>query len=148
MANAWGSSWGDGVGGVVPPSVDGGIVGMIAAGMTRALAVLSTDKEEDLEYATTPGGAFTALTGFVIHQDLMAEPTYDDDHRGPTQTRRAYCKGPISPRLSIGYQVRDNTQIPALIWAVEGVIFECQQIATLSRQERVLGSGPDRGASA
>ena len=71
MANAWGISWGDGGGGVAPP-VDGGIVGMITAGMTRALAVLSTDKEEDLEYSTTPGGAFAALTGFVIHQDLMA----------------------------------------------------------------------------
>lgn len=123
-------------------------MGIISENLTRALQIIAEGKEESLEYATTPGGAFTALTGFVIHQDLMAEPTYDDDHRGPTQTRRAYCKGPVSPRLSIGYQVRDNTQIPALIWAVEGVIFECQQIATLSRQERVLGSGPDRGASA
>ena len=123
-------------------------MGIISENLTRALQIIAEGKEESLEYATTPGGAFTALTGFVIHQELMAEPTYDDDHRGPTQTRRAYCKGPVSPRLSIGYQVRDNTQIPALTWAVEGVIFECQQIATLSRQERVLGSGPDRGASA
>ena len=147
MANAWGISWGDGGGGVAPP-VDGGIVGMIASGLTRALAVISADKEEDLAYATTPGGAFTALTGFVIHQDLLTEPTYDDDSRGGSQTRRAYCKGPVSPRLLIGYQIRDNTQIPAMIWAVEGVISECQQIATLARQERVNGTGPDRGASA
>ena len=123
-------------------------MGIISENLTRALQIIADGKEENLEYATTPGGAFTALTGFVIHQDLLTEPTYDDDSHGGSQTRRAYCKGPVSPRLSIGYQIRDNTQIPAMIWAVEGVIFECQQIATLARQERVNGTGPDRGASA
>ena len=143
MANAWGISWGDGGGGVAPP-VDGGIVGMIASGLTRALAVLSTDKEEDLEYATSAGGSFSALSGFVIHQDLLTEPTYDDDSHGGSQTRRAYCKGPVSPRLSIGYQVRDNTQIPAMIWAVGlGFLFfgDIPSLMTIAGSVIIIGAG-------
>lgn len=123
-------------------------MGMISEGLTRALLVVADGKEESLQYATTAGGSFAVLAGFVIHQDLLAEPNYDENSRAPTHTRRAYLKGPVSPALAMGYQIKDNTQSPALIWAVEGVIFECQQIATLTRQERVLFSGPDRGASA
>jgi hypothetical protein len=145
MANAWGNSWGaseSGGGGY------GGAVGLIAEGLSRALLIVSDGKEELLQYATAPGGSFVSLVGFVIHQDLLTEPNYDDNSRSPTQTRRAFLKGPPLPALAIGFQIRDNTQTPPLVWAVEGVMLECQQIATLSRQERVLGSGPDRGASA
>lgn len=123
-------------------------MGIISENLARALAIVADGKGENLEYAASAGGSFSALVGFVIHQDLLTEPTYDDDSRAAFQTRRAYCKGPVTPALALGYQVRDNTQTPALIWAVEGVIFECQQIATLARQERVNGTGPDRGASA
>jgi hypothetical protein len=145
MANAWGNSWGasESSGGGY-----GGAVGFIAEGLSRALLIVSDGKEELLQYATSAGGSFVSLVGFVIHQDLLAEPNFDENSRAPTQTRRAYCKGPVTPALAIGYQIKDNTQSPPLVWAVEGVIFECQQIATLSRQERVLFSGPDRGASA
>lgn len=145
MANAWGSAWGDSVGG---PSTGGGGLGFINESLARALRVVADGKDELLQYASAPGGAFTALVGFVIHQDLLTEPNYDDGNRAPTQTRRAFLKGPMLPALYLGYQVRDNSQVPPMIWAVEGSMFESQQIVTLSRQERVLGSGPDRGASA
>lgn len=145
MASAWGNSWGT-CSGSLPGNGD--IMGLISEGLSRALLAVADGKEESLMYATSAGGSFTALAGFVIHQDLLAEPNYDENSRAPTHTRRAYLKGPTAPGMAIGYQIKDNTQSPPLVWAVEGVIFECQQIATLTRQERALFSGPDRGASA
>lgn len=147
MANAWGNSWGACTG-TAPPPIDGGLVGIIAEGMTRALLMINVGKDESLQYATTSGGTYVNLDGFVIHQDLLTEPVYDNSDRVASQTRRAYLKGPVTPALAIGYRIKDNTQTPPLIWAIEGVMFECQQIATLSRQERVGVAGPDRGASA
>jgi hypothetical protein len=116
--------------------------------MTTALSTLSTFKGDSLSYATSAGGSFTALTGFIIQQEPVPEPDFNDGNHTPMQTRRAICKGPITPAFAIGYQIKDSTQSPALTWAVEGVLFESQQIATLSRKERVLSAGPDRGASA
>jgi hypothetical protein len=121
---------------------------VFSEGLIAALGVLADAKAESLQYATVAGGAFTALVGFVIHQDPAVEPTFDENSRQPTQTRRAYCKGPLTPLMAIGYQIKDLKQTVPYIWAVEGVTIEEQQIITLSRQERVLFSGPDRGASA
>ena len=121
---------------------------IFSEGLIAALGVLADAKAESLQYATVAGGAFTALTGFVIHQDPVQEPVYDENSRATMQTRRAFCKGPLTPLMAIGYQVKDLKQTAPYIWAVEGVTIEEQQIITLTRQERVLFSGPDRGASA
>lgn len=147
MASAWGNSWGISSGGGPPPVVGGG-VGFISEGLSRALLTVAFGKDENLQFAVSSVAAFTNLVGFVLHQDLITDPVYDNSERVASQTSRAYLKGPVFPKMALGYRIRDNTQTPPLVWAVEGVVLESQQIVTLTRQERVGVAGPDRGASA
>lgn len=121
---------------------------VLSEGLASALSAIANASGASLEYATSSGGAFTALVGFVIHQDLVGDPTYDSSDRVVAQARRGFLKGPLTPALALGYRIKDLTQTPNITWAVEGVMFEGQQIAALSRQERVGVAGPDRGASA
>ena len=121
---------------------------LFSSAMTTALGIISTARGETLQYATSAGGSFTSLSGFTIHQERVPEPIFDDNGRVVSQIRRAVCKGPASPLLAIGYQIKDVNQTPDMTWAVEGVMVADQQIATLYRQERVGVAGPDRGASA
>ncbi len=120
----------------------------LQSAMASALASLATFKGEALSYATAHGQSFTALTGFVIHPDRVAAPVYDEHGRVIAQKRSAYLKGPVSPLLAIGYEIKDSSPTTPVVWAVEGIKLDQQQIVTLSRQEVVGVYGPDRGASA
>jgi hypothetical protein len=119
----------------------------ISSTLTAGLLSLSGYKSESLSYATSHGGSFTALTGFVIGQERVGAPIYDDANRCIGQRRTAYLKGPTTPLMATLYEVKDSLPTTPLIWAVEGVKIEQQQIVTLWREER-FASGPDRGAVA
>ena len=121
---------------------------VISSALASALSAIATAKGESLSYATAAGQSFTALTGFVIHQDRVSEPVHDERGQVVAQRRRATLKGPVSPLMALGYQVKDSKPTTPLTWAVEGVKIEEQQIVTLMREERVGSYGPDRGASA
>jgi hypothetical protein len=123
-------------------------VSVISSALASALSAIATAKGEVLSYATAHGQSFTALTGFVIHQDRVGEPTHDDQGRVVSQVRRAVLKGPVSPLMAKGYEIKDSKPTTPIVWAVEGVKIEEQQIVTLMREERVGPYGPDRGASA
>lgn len=115
--------------------------------LTASLSALSSYKSESLSYATSHGASFTTLTGFVIHQERVGAPIYDDNNRCIGQRRTAYLKGPVTPLMATLYEVKDSLPATPVIWAVEGVKIEQQQIVTLWREER-FASGPDRGAVA
>lgn len=121
---------------------------IVSNAMTTAHSLLSTYKGCSLAYATVAGGSFTALTGFDIIQERVSAPIYDENNRVVAQRRTAYLKGPVSPLMALGYQIKDSAPATPVTWAVEGVKIEAQQIVTLWREERVGNYGPDRGASA
>lgn len=116
--------------------------------LTTALSVISTNKSEALSYATAAGQSFTSMTGFVIHQDRIAAPVYNENGRVIAQRMTGYVKGPVTPLMALGYQIKDSTPATPLTWAVEGVKIEQQQIITIWREERVGVNSPDRGANA
>jgi hypothetical protein len=117
----------------------------ISDAMTTALDALATAKGESLQYATTLGGSYTAMSGFVLHQDLVSEPVYNEHDRADSQSFSATLKGPVTPALAVGYEVKDT--VTGLRWAVESVMVDVQQICRLMRRvERTRG--PNRGGAA
>lgn len=102
-------------------------------------------KGEALSYATTQGGAYTALTGFVLLKSRV-DPVMQDDQRGmEMQLQGATLKGPLTPALTQGQFVKDSSVSPAEIYYVEAVKVEAQQISSL-RRSPVLTGTPNRNA--
>lgn len=121
---------------------------LMSNALTTALSTISDAKAESLSYATTVNGSYTALDGFVIHQDRIPAPVYDDLGNVVKQRFTGYLKGPVTPLMVRGYFIKDSKPATALTWAVEGIKIEEQQIVTIWREERAGVAGPDRGASA
>ncbi len=118
---------------------------IIGDSLTLALSTLATAKGESLQYATTIGGAYTTLTGFVLHQERVGEPIYNEHDRADAQAFNAILKGPATPLMVVGYEVKDV--ITGLRWAVESVKLDVQQVCRLSRRVDITHT-PNRGGAA
>jgi hypothetical protein len=117
----------------------------ISTALATALSALATAKGESLTYATTIGGSHSVLTGFVLHQDRIAEPSYDEHDRADSQKMTAILKGPASPAMAIGYEIIDT--VTTWHWAVESVKSDVQQVCRLMRRVPIT-HGPNRGGAA
>lgn len=106
-----------------------------------AHAIISTAKGESVSYRAGGTGAFTALSGFILLQDRVPASAQDDDHHDEVQIRSAILKGPVTPELVRGYQVKDA--ITNLVWSVQAVKIDSMQVCLL---ELTQGGklGPDR----
>lgn len=112
---------------------------------TRAHAILATAKGESLQYATALTGSLATLTGFVLHQDRIGEPVYNDRDIAEAQQFTATLKGPVTPVLAIGYKVKDL--VTGFEWAVESSKIDTQQVCRLMRRIDIV-HGPNRGGAA
>ena len=117
----------------------------ISDAMTLALSTLATAKGESLQYATTLGGTLVALTGFVLHQDRIAEPAFTEQDKGYSQSMTATLKGPATPAMVVGYEIKDT--ITGLRWAVESVKVDVQQVCRLMRRD-ITKHTPNRNGAA
>ena len=118
---------------------------VISDNNTRAHSILATAKGESLQYATTLTGSLAALTGFVLHQDRVGEPVYNQNDLAEAQNFSATLKGPVTPALAKGHKVKDL--ITGLEWAVESSKIDTQQVCRLMRRVDLV-HGPDRGGAA
>lgn len=113
--------------------------------MASALSTISSFDGITLEYRAGESGGWTTLTGFVVHKDRVPQLQYDERGGVEVQGHTGYIKGPTTPALAQGYQVRvgsANTDI----WSVQSVMVKGQQIALL-RRNPVKTLTPDRGAT-
>ena len=111
--------------------------------MASALSQISTFDGLTLGYRTGTSGAFTTLTGFVMHKDRLPSTQFDDRRDVEMTLQTATLKGPLSPALAKGYQVQVDSSASD-IWSVENVMVKGQQIALLQRRP-VHTLAPDRG---
>jgi len=104
-------------------------------------SLLSSVFGHSVSYRTGTTGGFTALTGFIILQDRPQPHGFDGDRGMETQMRGGFLKGPLTPAMADGYQVKDENS--GIIYACYDPKFEAQQIARLERVT-VEEFGPDR----
>lgn len=106
---------------------------LISDALAAGLAALATAKGDALSYATSVGGTYTALTGWVIHpQPSIPGYSHDDERHLETQTELAIAKGPLSPVIATGYYLKDTANGDR-VWYVESVATDLQQIVNLRR---------------
>lgn len=117
----------------------------IGDAIAPGLAALSTLKGESLGYRTGTTGSFTALSGFCLHQARGEAPMFDETHASEVQKRLATLKGPVTPAMARGYQVKDL--ITGIIYAVQFVKIDVQQVCALEEREPTKRT-PDRHGSA
>lgn len=113
--------------------------------LAMGLSALAAVTGANLEYRTTSAGAWVALSGFVLEEQRVGEPQYDEDDHIVGQRRIASLKGPRTPALVKDYEVRDN--VTGRTWAVESESNSQQGVYTLWRTE-VGAHGPNRGGHA
>lgn len=113
--------------------------------LARGLSVLATAKSESVAYRPGISGGFTALTGFVLIQQRVAAPIFDDAQEQEEQRLSATLKGPLSPVLFRGYQIQDT--VTGLIWAVQSNKTDVQQVCQLELV-KVTQFTPNRGGAA
>ncbi len=109
--------------------------------LTTALAAINTFKGETLTYRTTHAGSTSALTGFVLHRDRVAQPSLLSDRHAEAEVKEGTLKGPLTPAMVIGYEVVDGN---SEAWAIESVMKDSQQICRVKRS-RTTALAPDRG---
>ncbi len=113
----------------------------INAALTTALGAISNAKGESLVYRTTHAGSTTALTGWVLHRDRPQQVLYLADRGAEAEVKEGSLKGPLSPAMSIGYEVVDGN---SEAWVIESVMVDQQQICRVKRS-RTVALAPDRG---
>jgi hypothetical protein len=113
----------------------------LSTALTTALAAINTLKGETLLYRTTHAGSTSALTGFVLHRDRVAQPSFLTDRQAEVESKEATLKGPLSPAMAVGYEVVDGN---SEAWAIESVMTDSQQICRCKRV-RTIALNPDRG---
>ncbi len=111
--------------------------------MASALSAISSFDGVTLGYRTGTSGAFTTLTGFVLHKDRLPQSQFDDRGELESTLQTATLKGPLSPSLVKGYQIQVDSSATD-IWSVENVMVKGQQIALLHRRP-IHTLAPDRG---
>ncbi len=113
----------------------------MADALATALSAIGTFKGESLTYRTTHAGQTSALTGFVLHRDRVPQPSFLAERSAEAEVKEATLKGPLTPAMSIGYEIIDaNSEA----WVVESVMKDSQQICRCKR-DRTISLGPDRG---
>lgn len=116
----------------------------ISDALSKGLSFLATAKGETVGYRTGTSGAFTSLTGFVLIQQRVAEPTFSDSDEQEQQTFTATLKGPLTPALAVGNQIHDD--ITGYHWAVRSIKNDVQQVCALERTE-ATNFTPNRGGA-
>ncbi len=112
--------------------------------MVSALAAVSAFRGEALGYRAASGtGAFTTLTGFVLDREDRAAFQFDEQHSAQYQEQTGTLSGPLTPALSVGYQLQDGN---SAVWAIETAELDGQQICRVRRITSKKG-GPDRGGA-
>jgi hypothetical protein len=109
--------------------------------MASALSAVSSFKNETLRYRTTHAGSLTALTGWVLHRDRVPQPSFIGDRQAEAEVKEGFLKGPLTPAMSVGYEVVDGN---SEAWVVESVMADSQQICRVKRS-RTIALAPDRG---
>ncbi len=102
---------------------------MISRALANGLATIARAKGESVGYRTGTSGAYTALSGFVLQIDRLPPPTMDSDHDAQETLITATLKGPVTPVLAQGYQVRDD--VSGITFAVQSLKLDVQQICIL-----------------
>jgi hypothetical protein len=113
----------------------------LSTALTTALAAINTLKGETLLYRTTHAGSTAALTGFVLHRDRVAQPSWLTERAAEIETKEGTLKGPLTPAMAVGYEVVDGN---SEAWAIESVFKDNQQICRVKRV-RTIALSPDRG---
>lgn len=114
----------------------------MSTAMTDALGVVSDFKAEALQYRTTHAGGLTALAGWVLHRDRVAQPSFVQDRQAEAELKEGYLKGPVgAPVMAIGYEVVDGN---SEAWVIESLMLDSQQICRVKRV-RTIALAPDRG---
>ncbi len=130
---------------VVAPLVPGGgpLVKMAADLVWNVMATRDQKKTDQAQVLIHQAASSLApvLAGFLIIQDRPQPHGFDGDREMETQARGGTLKGPLTPAMADGYQVKD--EITGLIYACYDPKFEAQQIARLERVT-VEEFGPDR----
>jgi hypothetical protein len=114
---------------------------VISDALTRGLSFLATAKGESVSYRLGTSGSFTALVGFVLTLDRVQGQEYDDNVDAYVMKRTGILKGPVTPQLGKGYQIKDN--ITGLTYAVEDVKIDVQQVCPVMLIDTTT-LGPDR----
>jgi hypothetical protein len=119
-------------------------VSSISDAMEDALSTMATAKGETLGYRTGTSGAFTTLTGWVLHRESFPQAQFDERSGGERYEQTANLSGPLAtPTMVVGYQVQDGN---SAVWAVESVMADQHQVCLVRRiVSRQLG--PDRGSA-
>lgn len=116
----------------------------MSTALTAGLAALATAKGESVGYRTSTSGAFTTLTGFVLIQQRVPEPTFSDRDEQEQQVFNAILKGPTTPALAVGYQIQDS--VTSYVWSVRSIKNDVQQVCMLERTE-ATNFTPNRGGA-
>jgi hypothetical protein len=113
----------------------------LSTALTTALSAISSLKGESLTYRTAHAGGTSALTGFVLHRDRVAQPSFLAERQAEGEVKEATLKGPLTPAMAIGYEVVDGN---SEAWLIESVMKDQQQICRCKRV-RTIALAPDRG---
>lgn len=122
----------------------GGVVthsSLVSRSLARGLSYISTARGESLSYRTSTSGIFTTLTGWVLDRSDNAGPQQDESNMERT-VYQATLSGPLTPTLSVGYQVQDGD---GRVWSIKGDRPDGQQQIFLLTDEPLANAGPDRG---
>ncbi len=115
---------------------------LVGNALTSALSIVADAKGETLSYRIDDTRSWVALSGFVLDRDDVLAPAYEDDAHAEATVHSGRLSGPLSPRLDVGYQVKDGS---GDIWAVVSPPeLDQQQLCSL-RRTLVDNAGPNRG---
>lgn len=114
---------------------------LVSRSLARGLSYISTARGESLSYRTSTSGSFTTLTGWVLDRSDNAGPQYDESNMERT-VYQATLSGPLTPTLSVGYQVQDGD---GRVWSIKGDRPDGQQQIFFLTDEPLANAGPDRG---
>jgi hypothetical protein len=119
-------------------------VSLVGNALTTALAIVADAKDESLFYRVNETRAWVALTGFVLDRDDVVPPIYEEDVRAEATVHTGRLSGPLTPRLDVGYQVKDGA---GDVWAIiNPPEFDQQQLCAL-RRTTLDNAGPNRGGA-
>jgi hypothetical protein len=116
----------------------------VSDALARGLSALATAKGEALAYQAGVSGGFTALTGFVLIQQRVPDPSFSESDEQEQQVFNAVLKGPATPALAVGYQIQDT--VTSYVWAVRSIKNDVQQVCMLERT-KATNFTPNRGGA-
>ncbi len=119
-------------------------VSLVTSCLTAALLAMSRALAETLRYRTSHSSpTWVVLSGFVLDRDDIIVPQFDGMDHAEHTVRTARLSGPASPAMALGYELKDGNGV---IWAVETVEFDQQQLCGM-RRTTVANASPNRGGA-